>query len=104
AATITIAQGVIAASQAPGGYTFLNQQVNITITGADGAELIAAPSSPIVLTFTVDRSLVPAGQDYGTFQMFRNGVLIPDCLAATTIGSANGQSCLTRRPDGLSAS
>jgi VCBS repeat-containing protein len=97
AATVTIAQGVIAASQAPTGYTFLNQQINIAITGADGAEIVASPTSPIVLSFAVDHSLIPAGQDYSTFQMFRNGILIPNCLGATTIPSANLDPCITSR-------
>ena len=46
-ATVAIAQGVISASQSPTGYTFLNQQVNITVTDADGAEVIAPAANPI---------------------------------------------------------
>ncbi|HMC69627.1 MAG TPA: Ig-like domain-containing protein, partial [Mycobacteriales bacterium] len=62
--TVAIAQGVISASQPPAGYTFLNQQVNISVTGADGAEVTAQGANPIRLRFTIDRSLIPAGQDY----------------------------------------
>ncbi|HXI32310.1 MAG TPA: tandem-95 repeat protein, partial [Vicinamibacterales bacterium] len=97
AATVTIAQGVIAASQAPTGYTFLNQQVNISVLDPNGVDVAAAPSNPIVLSFAIDRSLVPAGQDFSTFEMFRNGVRIPSCLGQTTIPSANLDPCVTSR-------
>ena len=60
--TVAIAQGVISASQSPTGYTFLNQQVNITITGADGTEVTALAANPIRMAFTIDRSLIPAGR------------------------------------------
>ena len=99
-ATVAIAQGVIAASSSPSGYTYLNQQVNITITGADGTEVTAAAANPIKLVFTIDRSLLPATQDETTFQMFRNGILIPDCLGATTIPAANSDPCVTTRESG----
>ena len=38
AATVQIAQGVISASQPPTGYTFLNQQITITILNQDGRD------------------------------------------------------------------
>src|SRR6185295_20324277 len=66
AATIQIAQGVIAGSQPPSGYTFLNQQVNITILNQDGTELLASGSNPIRLAFTIDGSLLLPGQDATT--------------------------------------
>src|SRR4029077_16307383 len=77
AATVTIAQGVIAASQAPAGYTFLNQQVNISVLDPNGADVSASASNPIVLSFSINASLVPAGQNFSTVEMFRNGVRIP---------------------------
>jgi hypothetical protein len=97
AATIQIAQGVIAGSQPPSGYTFLNQQVNITILNQDGTELQASGSAPIRLAFTIDGSLMLAGQDYTTLQIFRNGVLIPNCLGSATIPAANFDPCVTAR-------
>ena len=75
---------MISGSESPR-FTILNQQVNITVTDATGAEVTASPANPIVLTFQIDRSLVPAGQDHNTFEIFRNNVLVPDCLNATTI-------------------
>jgi hypothetical protein len=99
-ATVLIAQGVIASSQAPTGYTFLNQQVNISVLNADGSDLSASASAPIRMVFNIDRSLLPAGQDEHTFEMFRNGVKIPDCLGQTTIPAANLDPCITGREGG----
>ena len=97
AATISIAQGVIAASQPPSGYTFLNQQVNITILQQDGSELIATAANPIRMAFTIDGTLLVPGEDSSTIQMFRNGVLIPNCLGQATIPAANLDPCITAR-------
>src|SRR4029078_6928231 len=96
-ATVAIAQGVIAASQSPVGYTFLNQRVNTTIPAADGTEVTALAANPIRMVFTIDSSMLPAGQDHISFQMFRNGVLIPNCIGATTIPAANLDPCVTNR-------
>jgi hypothetical protein len=97
AATITIAQGVFSASQAPAGYTFLNQQVNIAVVDPSGAEVTATAANPIVLSFALDRSLVPPGQDFSTIEMFRNGVRIPACPGQTVIPAANLDPCVTSR-------
>ena len=66
------------------------------MTDATGAEVTASPTNPIVLTFQIDPSLVPAGQDHNTFEFFRNNVLVPDCLNATTI-PANLDPCVSGR-------
>jgi hypothetical protein len=100
AGTIRIAQGVIAGSQSPIGYTFLNQQINIAVLNPDGSELIAPLASPIRLTFTVDRTLLLPGQDQTSFQVFRNGVRIPDCLGQSSIPAANLDPCVTAREGG----
>ncbi len=85
-AIVTIAQGVIADSTSPTGFTFLNQQVNITLTHpTTGLEVTATDANPLVFTFEIDLSLIPPGQTEQTFQIFRNGVVVPDCLGATTI-------------------
>ena len=99
-ATVAIAQGVISGSESPTGYTFLNQQVNITVTDADGAEVTATPANPLVFTFEIDMSLVPPGQDHNTFEIFRNNVLVPECLNATTIPAANLDPCVSERSNG----
>jgi Domain of unknown function (DUF4082)/Bacterial Ig domain/Bacterial Ig-like domain (group 3)/Calx-beta domain/Cadherin-like domain/Purple acid Phosphatase, N-terminal domain len=100
AAIVSIAQGVIAASQPPSGYTFLNQQVNITIHNQDGTELTASTASPIRMAFTIDGTLLLPGETENTIQVFRNGVLIPNCLGQTSIPAANLDPCVTAREDG----
>src|SRR6185295_11714452 len=96
-ANVAIAQGVITASTSPSGYTFLNQQVNITITDTAGTEITTSGANPFRLAFTIDGSLLPAGQNQDTFQMFRNNVLIPNCLGATSIPAQNLDPCITER-------
>jgi VCBS repeat-containing protein len=86
-ATISIAKGVISGSTAPAGYSFLNQQVTIAVVSADGSDLVAAPSAPIVLTFTLDASIVPVGQSAATIAVFRNDLRIAECTAAVAIPS-----------------
>ena len=67
------------------------------MTDATGAEVTASQANPIVLTFQIDTSLVPAGQDHNTFEFFRNNVLVPDCLNATMIPDANSDPCVSGR-------
>ncbi|HXT31094.1 MAG TPA: Ig-like domain-containing protein, partial [Vicinamibacterales bacterium] len=100
AAIVSIAQGVISASQPPSGYTFLNQQVNITILNQDGTELTASTASPIRMAFTIDGTLLLPGENENTIQVFRNGVLIPNCLGQASIPAANLDPCVTAREDG----
>ncbi|MFA5911138.1 MAG: N,N-dimethylformamidase beta subunit family domain-containing protein [Vicinamibacterales bacterium] len=100
AATVAIAQGVIADSQSPSGYTFLNQQVNITVTDPAGAEVTATTANPLVFTFEIDMSLIPAGQTAQTFEIFRNNVRVPNCLGATSIPAANLDPCVSERSNG----
>jgi len=104
AGTVSIAQGVISGAQAPTGYTFLNQQVNITVLNPDGSEVAASFGAPITMVFNIDRSLIPAGQDETTLEMFRNGVRIPDCLGNTTITAANLDPCISERLSGAAVS
>ena len=99
-ATVSIAQGVIAGSASPTGYTFLNQQVNITVADATGAEITATAASPLVFTFAIDLSLIPQGQDHNTFEVFRNGVLVPNCPGATSIPAENLNPCVSAREGG----
>ncbi|HEX8645531.1 MAG TPA: Ig-like domain-containing protein [Thermoleophilaceae bacterium] len=55
----------------PGDYTFLDRQFNIG----------APDGNPLTLTFTLDSSIVPAGQDESTITVFRDGVAVADCTA-----------------------
>ncbi len=97
AATVRISQGVIAGSQPPSGYTFLNQQVNILVLNPDGSELTATFANPIRLAFTIDGTLLLPGENGNSVQIFRNGVLIPNCLGQTSIPAANFDPCVTAR-------
>src|SRR5207237_9494618 len=100
AAVVRIAQGVISGSQPPSGYTFLNQQVNITVLNPDGTELNTSLASPLRLAFTINSTLLLPGEDYTSFQIFRNGILIPECPGQTSIPAANFDPCVTAREGG----
>lgn len=58
----------------PDGFIIFNQQVQITAPSASSG-------NPLLLTFTIDASLLPAGTDVDDVAIFRDGVLVPDCTA-----------------------
>ena len=83
--------------------------VTITITAATpsppsgfqvltGAVEISAPSAtandPLVLVFTIDASIIPAGQDQNTITILKDGVMVPDCLGSST---ASPDPCVSQR-------
>jgi DNA/RNA endonuclease G (NUC1) len=75
AGTITIAE--TSTSEVPTGpeassYNFLGLQVNIIAP-------VATPADPLRLVFLLDSSVIPAGQNFNTIEVFRNGVLVPAC-------------------------
>ena len=55
---------------APSGYTIGGVQVDITAP----AETV---DQPLTIVFTLDGSLLPAGQTKDTVQVFRNGTMVP---------------------------
>jgi streptogramin lyase len=71
----------------PGGFTLLGHQVNVTAPSATAA-------NPLLLTFRLDSSLLPPGEDETTLQIFRNGVLVPECASG---GSADPDPCVANR-------
>lgn len=80
---------------APSGWDFVGQQVEIT---ADPA----TPEDPLILTFRLDASLLPAGSTAATVQLFRDGALIVDCDPGAD-GAAVPDPCIALRtllPDG----
>ncbi len=99
-ATIRIADGVIAGAQAPAGYRFLNQQVNIAVLNPDGSEVVATTANPIRLVFTIDGSMLLPGDTQLTLQLFRNGTLVADCIGQSQIPSATLDPCITAREGG----
>ncbi len=74
--------------EAPSGYQFIGEQVNIE-----------APSSteitPLGVTFRLDASLIPAGENERTIQVFRNGVLVQECSGVPEVASPD--PCLSQR-------
>jgi large repetitive protein len=74
---------------APQGYTFFNYQVRITAPAASAAD-------PLLVTFTLDASIVPAGQNAATLAVFRNGVLVANCDASAG-SAASPDPCVAGR-------
>lgn len=72
----------------PAGFSLLNFQVNITAPPATA-------NAPLVMVFRLDGSIIPAGQDENTLQLFRNGAAVPNCTA--TDGTATPDPCITLR-------
>lgn len=71
------------------GYLLAGKQIQIHAPAASAEE-------PLTLTFTLDDSEIPAGQDAATAVIFRNGVLIENCVDSTT---ANPDPCIFSRVD-----
>ena len=93
AGTISITESPVALVP-PSGFRFLTQQVNISAP-------VASRGSPLRITFTLDASRVPPGQDETTLLVFKNAALVADCVGAT--GVADPDPCLSLRerlPDG----
>jgi hypothetical protein len=87
AGQVTISEGQIT-HQTPAGYTFFGQQV--TISSPTGN-----PTDPNIIIFTIDASIIPAGQDEQTIQVFRNGVPVPNCTGPG--GDAVPDPCISKR-------
>lgn len=82
--TVTIDQGPGAAD-----FGFLGQTVQIT------ASPEATPANPFVITFTLDASVIPAGQSASTIEVDKNSVAIPPCGGAA--GEASPDPCVSSR-------
>jgi hypothetical protein len=76
------------ASPGVAGFALLDLAVNVTAPPATAA-------APLVLTFRLDASAVPAGQDEQGIAIFRNGALVPECSGAT--GEAAPDPCIANR-------
>jgi hypothetical protein len=86
--TASITEGSVDFPEPPG-YAFFGHQVVIDMPDAPSA------TSPNVLTFGIDASIVPAGQDHTTIQLFRDGIPVPDCTGAP--GVADPTPCVSER-------
>jgi len=72
------------------GFQFLGEQVTI-------AAPAATPGAPLVLVFRVDSSIVPVGQNEQTIAVFKDGVEVPACDAASPDPCVSERAML---PDG----
>jgi len=73
---------------APANFRFLTQQVNITAPAG-------SPADPLTLRFRLDASRVPAGANQTTIELFRNGILVPACVAGAV--GADPDPCVVAR-------
>ena len=86
--TVSIEETGELTQQAPPEFRFIGEQVNIE-----------APSSteitPLGITFRLDASLIPAGENERTIQVFRDGVVAADCSGPVDVASPD--PCVAER-------
>ena len=88
AGSVSIAEGAITQVE-PEDFTFLGQQVNITAPAATAG-------APLLLVFRLDASIIPAGHNHTTLQVFRNGAAVENCAAEAGM-SASPDPCIAAR-------
>jgi Tol biopolymer transport system component len=86
--TVSIQETAELTQQAPPEYRFVGEQVNIEAPSSTEA-------TPLGISFRLDASLIPAGENERTVQVFRNGVLVPDCSGPG--GVASPDPCVADR-------
>jgi hypothetical protein len=69
---IAIREGPDAAAE----FGFIGQRVVLNVNPD------ATAADPLVITFLIDASVIPAGQSHNTIQVFKNGVAVPACTGA----------------------
>jgi hypothetical protein len=84
--SITQSAGV---SESSAGFSLLGQQVNIEAPASTA-------DNPLRFVFTLDSTLIPAGEDEDTIQVFRNGAQVQNC-ADPTSGTASPDPCVLGR-------
>ena len=84
------------------GYEFLGQEVVITAAVEGGT---VTPDAPLRFTFELDGSVVPSGHDADDIAVFRNGVLVEDCVSIAPAGPfADPNPCVWLRETFLEGS
>ncbi len=73
----------------PNGFQFLGNQINISTPDASAVD-------PLLIDFRIDPSIVPAGDNEQTIQMFRNGTEVPAC-DELSMGTATPDPCIASR-------
>jgi hypothetical protein len=69
---ISIREGPDAAAE----FGFIGQRVVLDVIPN------ATVADPFAITFLIDASVIPAGQDHNTIQVFKDGVAVPACTGA----------------------
>jgi hypothetical protein len=78
------------------GYTVFGQQIDIATTAKGGAgEVTGSVANPIMVSFQIDASQIPAGTDPATVTVLRNGNPAADC--ASDDGTASPDPCIAKR-------
>ncbi len=72
----------------PIGFAAIGVQAQITAPAATSA-------TPLVLVFTIDASVVPAGEDETSIEFFKDAVLVPPCSGAPS--TASPDPCVSSR-------
>jgi hypothetical protein len=72
----------------PSGYQLIGQQVNIKAPSGNWQD-------PIIVIFLLDGSIIPAGQNENTIDIFKNGDRIPRCFGDGT--EAAPDPCVAKR-------
>jgi hypothetical protein len=85
--TVTISEAT-ATDPNPVGYDLVGQHADVTAPSATA-------SDPLVLTFLIDLTAIPPGQDPATIQVFRDGVAVEACLGQP--GTAFPDPCVSQR-------
>ena len=83
--SVIISEGPITQS-APPGFELFGEQVDITAPDASAVD-------PLIIVFTIDVSIAPV--PYTGVQIFKAGVLVPDCSGAA--GTASPDPCVESR-------
>jgi hypothetical protein len=87
---ISIREGPDAAAE----FGFIGQRVELDVN-PDGTV-----ANPLLITFLIDSSVIPAGQNHNTIQVLKDGVAVPPCTGA----SATPDPCVeSRQAVGLDA-
>ena len=71
----------------PPGFELLTFAVQISAPAGTAA-------NPLVLMFTLEASIIPAGQNANTIAVLKNGVMVPDCPGSST---ASPDPCVSQR-------
>ncbi|HEV7493197.1 hypothetical protein [Baekduia sp.] len=78
------------------GYTVFGQQIDIATTARDGGgEVVGTVANPIMVSFRIAASQIPAGTDPATVTVLRNGS--PAAACASDDGTASPDPCVAKR-------